>query len=407
MGGPSGLGRDSGTGIAPERQRPTLRGAFGVAEHAPRSAAVIETARCRAGRGGMGTSTMSTHTDQRAADRDELDTMPGLPAAAGPRVGSLADPAVVAVHVSKRFGEKDVVQGLTFEVERGQIFGIIGPSGGGKTTTMRMLLGVLRPTTGDLRVLGRQPHKFRRRDRERLGYLPQLFALFPELSVSENLNFAASVYGLSWFRRGRRIRRALEFVELWDARNRPAAQLSGGMQRRLGLAATLLHDPDVIFLDEPTAGIDPVLRAKFWDHFRELRDQGRTLIVTTQYVTESEYCDRIIALRDGQMAALGTPEEVRRRAMGGEVVHVTGADLGRQAVALMREVPGVRRIRRLDHDKLEVVVDEAGPLVPVLLDTLRMARIEVDEVSEQRPSFDDVFVRIMEDEDARAAQGVR
>ena len=343
---------------------------------------------------------MSMQTDRHVSSDGRPGT-PDTPAHADHRrAGALMDPAVVAVHVSKRYGDTDVVQGLTFEVERGQIFGIIGPSGSGKTTTMRMLLGVLRPTTGDLRVIGRQPHRFRRRERERLGYMPQLFVLFPELSVSENLNFAASVYGVSWFGRGKRIRQALEFVELWDARNRPASKLSGGMQRRLELAATLLHNPEVVFLDEPTAGIDPVLRAKFWDHFRELRDQGRTLIVTTQYVTESEYCDRILAMKDGQMVAIGTPEEVRRRAMGGEVVHVAGPDLNRQAIALMREVPGVRRVRRLEHDRLELIVEDAGPLVPVLLDTLRMAHVEVDEVTEQRPSFDDVFVRLMEADDA-------
>ena len=179
------------------------------------------------------------------------------------------------------------------------------------------------------------------------------------------------------------------------------------MQRRLELAATLLRNPEVIFLYEPTVGIDPVLRSKVWDRFRELRDQGRTLIVTTQYVTESEYCDRILALKDGQLVALGEPEEVRKQAMGGEVVHVSGPDLNRQAVALMREVPGVRSIRRLEHDRLELVVDDAGPLVPVLLDTLRMGHVEVDEVTEQRPSFDDVFVRLMEADDARADLGVR
>ena len=347
----------------------------------------------------------------------QTDRLPTAPAVTDGRVapsapvdrhaGPLSDPAVVAVHISKRFGERDVVQGLSFEVERGQIFGIIGPSGSGKTTAMRMLLGVLRPTTGDLRVIGRPPHKFRRRERERLGYMPQLFVLFPELSVTENLDFAASVYGVSWFGRGKRIKQALEFVELWDARKRPAAQLSGGMQRRLELAATLLHNPEVIFLDEPTAGIDPVLRAKFWDHFRELRDQGRTIIVTTQYVTESEYCDRILALKDGQMVALGTPDEVRQRAMGGEVIHVVGSDLGRRAVAVIREVPGVRSVRRPDHDRLEVIVEDAGPLLPVLIDALRAANVEFDEVTEERPNFDDVFVRLMEDEDARSGHGSR
>jgi len=314
----------------------------------------------------------------------------------GQRRAVLGDPALVAVDIGKRFGDRDVVQGLSFEVQRGTIFGIIGPSGCGKTTTIRMLLGVLRPTSGDLRVLGRQPHKFRRRDRERLGYMPQQFVLFPELSVMENMGFSASIYGMSFFGRGRRIRRTLDLVELWDARDRPAGQLSGGMQRRLELAATLVHNPEVIFLDEPTAGIDPVLRAKFWEHFRALRDEGRTLICTTQYVTESEHCDEILVLREGQKVATGTPEEVRRLAMGGEVVTVSGPDLDRHAVVALRSVDGVQKVSWDGQDRLKVIVEDAGASVPVLMDALRTANVDVAEVSEEHASFDDVFVQLME-----------
>ena len=298
--------------------------------------------------------------------------------------------------VGKRFGERDVLTDISFDGPHGTIFGIIGPSGGGKTTMMRMLLGVLRPTTGELRVMGRQPEKFRIRDRERMGYLPQLFALFPELSVLENINFSASVYGMGWFHRGRRVRTTLDFVELWDARKRTASQLSGGMQRRLGLAATLVHTPQLIFLDEPTAGIDPVLRAKFWEHFRELRDEGRTLIVTTQYVTEAEYCDQIVVLKNGRLVTSGEPEEVRQRAMGGEVVTVAGPELGRRAVDTIQSVPSVRNVRRLPDGTLEVIVDAAGTAVPDLLEALRGAGVDVDSIDEQHPTFDDVFVRLME-----------
>lgn len=320
------------------------------------------------------------------------------PEPAGQRPAVLGDPDVVAVEIGKRFGDRDVVQGLSFEVQRGTIFGIIGPSGCGKTTTIRMLLGVLRPTSGDLRVLGRQPHRFRRRDRERLGYMPQQFVLFPELSVMENMGFAASIYGMSFFGRGRRIRRTLELVELWDARDRTAGQLSGGMQRRLELAATLVHNPEVIFLDEPTAGIDPVLRAKFWEHFRALRDEGRTLICTTQYVTESEYCDEILVLREGQKVATGTPEQVRRLAIGGEVVTVSGPNLDRHAVTAIRGVEGVHKVSWDGYDRLRVIVEDAGSTLPVLMEALKSASIDVDEVSEQHASFDDVFVQLMEDE---------
>jgi ABC-2 type transport system ATP-binding protein len=339
-------------------------------------------------------------TSERRADSQSIPTLVDARPRPEPierRRSPLGDPAAVAVEIGKRFGDREVVQGLSFEVQRGTIFGIIGPSGCGKTTTIRMLLGVFRPTSGDLRVLGRQPHKFRRRDRERLGYMPQQFVLFPELSVMENMGFAASIYGMSFLGRGRRIRRTLELVELWDARDRPAGLLSGGMQRRLELAATLVHNPEVIFLDEPTAGVDPVLRAKFWKHFRALRDAGRTLIVTTQYVTEADHCDEILVLREGRRIATGTPEQVRRQAMGGEVVTVSGPDLDRHAVAALREVDGVKKVTWAGRDRLEVIVDDAGSAVPDLIDALRAANVDVDEVTEERPSFDDVFVQLMED----------
>jgi ABC-2 type transport system ATP-binding protein len=232
--------------------------------------------------------------------------------------------------------------------------------------------------------------------------MPQQFVLFPELSVLENMGFAASIYGMGFFGRGKRIRRTLELVELWDARDRPAGLLSGGMQRRLELATTLIHNPEVMFLDEPTAGIDPVLRAKFWEHFRALRDEGRTLIVTTQYVTESEYCDEILVLSEGRRLAMGTPEEVRRLAMGGEVVTVAGPDLTRRAVTAIREVPGVMKVTWAGSDRLRVTVQDAGQAVPELLEALHAAGVEVDEVSEEHASFDDVFVQLM---DAQAGQG--
>jgi len=336
-----------------------------------------------------------------------------------PTADGAVDPAVVANRVGKRFGDTDVVKDLSFVVKKGTIFGIIGPSGGGKTTTMRMLLGVLKPTSGDLRVSVetsnwrrgprrqelRPPDRFRRRERERLGYLPQLFALFPELSVTENLNFAASIYGTSIFGRGKRIRQILDFVELWDARSKTAGQLSGGMQRRLGLAATLIHNPQIIFLDEPTAGIDPVLRAKIWEHFRELRDQGRTLIVTTQYVTESEYCDEIAVLKEGRLVATGTPEDVRRQAMGGDAVNVSGPELGRRAIQAIAGVDGYIHHRRLNENTIQVIVEDGSRALPLLVDALRDASVEVDTVAEERPTFDDVFVRLMEQEDDRAGTG--
>jgi ABC-2 type transport system ATP-binding protein len=236
---------------------------------------------------------------------------------AGGDAGALQDsPAVVLDDVSRRFGGAEVVRGLTFGVARRTICGLLAPSGGGKTTTLRLIAGIYPPSAGTVRVLGGAPSRFGEDERRRIGYMPQHFVLYPELSVRRNLEFMAGIYGLP--RRGRRerIEALLSLVDLADARDRAARRLSGGMQRRLQLAATLLHDPALLIIDEPTAGIDPLLRARFWEHFRALRDEGRTLIISTQYVTEAEYCDSVVLMRTGEVIAAGTPEELRARAFG-------------------------------------------------------------------------------------------
>lgn len=294
--------------------------------------------------------------------------------------------AVTLKNVSKRFGEVRAVSDLTFSVDRGQIFGLIGPSGCGKTTTVRMINGVHAPDDGQVSVLGR----------EQIGYMPQHFVLYPELSVWENLDFVASCYGVPMRGRGRRLAQMLDFVELTDARKTPAGQISGGMQRRLELACTLLHDPQLIIFDEPTAGIDPVLRAKFWDHFRHLRDQGRTLIVTTQYVTESEYCDVVAAMKDGRLVALGSPDIVRHLAIGGDIVHVAADALSREHLSIVEAVEGVRSVRRVGPEEAAVVVDAAGAATPRIVAALQSAGATNLQVQEQRPNFDEVFVRLME-----------
>src|SRR3712207_4171339 len=168
-------------------------------------------------------------------------------------------PAIEMQHVTKRFGDKVAVNDVSMTVPAGQIFGVVGPSGCGKTTTVRMMTGVYTPTEGSLRVLGATPRTFEKRARERIGYMPQEFVLYPTLTVWENLNFVASLYGLNWFRRRKRLEQLLDFVELREARNRLAENISGGMKRRLELACSLVHNPELLFADEPTAGVDPVL----------------------------------------------------------------------------------------------------------------------------------------------------
>jgi ABC-2 type transport system ATP-binding protein len=313
------------------------------------------------------------------------------------------DPGAQAIsidRVSKRFGDTRAVVDLTFNVGRGQIFGLIGPSGCGKTTTVRLVTGVHAPDQGRVVVLGREPRRFNANIREQIGYMPQHFVLYPELSVVENLDFAASCYGVPLRHRKRRLAAMLDFVELTDARHTAAGDVSGGQQRRLELACTLIHDPELIVVDEPTAGIDPVLRQKVWDHFRALRDQGRTILVTTQYVTESEYCDVVAAMKDGRLVALGTPDMVRQIAMGGEVVHVVAEGLTRAHEAAIEAVEGVHGVKRLSPDEVLVTVDEAGTAVPQIVAALQSAGATITTVSEQRPNFDEVFVRLMENEAA-------
>ena len=195
---------------------------------------------------------------------------------------SVLDQTVVAIEgVSRQYGDVAAVDNVTLQVPRGIILGVIGPSGSGKTTLIRMLTGTLAPTSGRLVVLGQNPRRFTRQARERLGYMPQHFVLYEELTAAENVSFVASLFGLLWPRRGRRVAEVLKLVDLWDARGRRARQLSGGMQRRLELACALVHDPELLFVDEPTAGLDPMLRTHVWDEFRRLRDLKRTLVVTT------------------------------------------------------------------------------------------------------------------------------
>lgn len=300
--------------------------------------------------------------------------------------------------VSARYGQTWVVRGLDLEVNRGTIFGLFGPSGSGKTTTLRLLLGLLSPDEGDVQVLGAEPSTFSARTRARIGYLPQLFVLYPELSVVENLDLVASLYGMGWWKRRAPMRRVLDFVELWDHRGKAARELSGGMLRRLELAAALVHDPELLIVDEPTAGIDPILRARFWEHFRSLRDDGRTVVVTSQYVTEAEYCDQIAMLGHGRQIARGTPSDVRRQAMGGEVIDVLADRLDQRIVDVLAHLDGVHDSQLLSFEALRLTVDLAAVAIPQVLAVLSAEGVGVRQVQEHRPNFDEVFVHLMKQE---------
>ena len=318
------------------------------------------------------------------------------PASAVPAAAPVVDgpPIISAVGLTRAFDERVAVDDVTFDVWPGTILGVVGPSGSGKTTTIRMLTGTLGRTGGDIRVLGEDPMEFSRRARGRIAYMPQLFSLYEDLSAQENVGFVAALYGIGPFRRGKRIRNALKVVDLWDARHRLARDLSGGMQRRLELACALVHDPDVLFIDEPTAGIDPLLRQSIWDELHDLRSQGRTLVVTTQYVTEAEYCDRVALIVDGELVALDQPETLRQMVFGGDVLQV---DTNRAVdPELLSSISGVAAVRQTAPRQLMVTVEAAATLTPRIIEALRNANVEVVGIEEHQPTFDEVFTGLVE-----------
>jgi ABC-2 type transport system ATP-binding protein len=217
-------------------------------------------------------------------------------------------PAVEAIGLRKTFGALVAVDGIDLALQPGRIYGLLGPNGAGKTTLIRLLAGLARATSGEARILGvRMPQ---REALSRIGYMPQSEAVYPELSVEENLAFFARLEGHA---DQASIDRALELVELVDRRRSPALELSGGMRRRLSLACTLVHDPAVLFLDEPTVGVDPALRVQFWAHFRRLAADGRTILVASHVMDEADRCDELLLVRAGKVIARGSGAELRTR----------------------------------------------------------------------------------------------
>lgn len=315
------------------------------------------------------------------------------------------EPAVRARGLTHVFESGEGVHELDLDVQPGTIFGFIGPSGSGKTTTIRLLTGVLAPQHGELTVLGKPPSEFDRTDRRRLGYMPQLSVLYPHLSLWENLTFSASLFGMPWRGRRERLSRQLKFVELDDARRRLLRDASGGMQRRLALAATLVHEPHILFLDEPTSGIDPILRKKIWDRLADLRDAGRTLFVTTQYVGDAANCDTVGVLAEGRLIALDTPDGLRRRAYGGELLKVvfTAPLPGAQRDQLAEAAAAINH-KRLAPSVIRLVVEDAKTAAPLVTAWASEAGREVESVEPELPAFDDVFVELVSKQTKQAPE---
>ena len=314
------------------------------------------------------------------------------PQLAAPRSGEASpDAAIIDFDgVGKSFGDTWIVRDLDLKVQPGTVLGLIGPSGSGKTSTVRLMNGAYRPDEGSVSVMGSDPTERDLRGRRAIGYLPQQPILFDELSLWENINFHASLNGMG-FRRKDRLRKMLELVELEGDESKQVRAASGGMQRRLALAATLAHDPALLMLDEPTAGIDPILRRRFWDHFHQLRDLGRTLVISTQFVDEASYCDVVGLLSEGRLVALDTPQALKRQASGGDLVEARkDGGLSDHDIDRMLRAPGVTSASRTSDESARVVVDPGTVLIEAAPD------VGLTGVADLQADWNDVFVELLD-----------
>jgi ABC-2 type transport system ATP-binding protein len=302
-------------------------------------------------------------------------------------------PAVSLDAVSKNYGEVVAVRDLSLSIEPGEMFGLIGPDGAGKTTTIRLMCGLLKVDAGSVRVLGRDPVKEHLRVTQSVGYLSQRFSLYGDLTVDENIAFFGEIHGLRM--RDPRIRerrdRLLEMTQLAPFRDRLADQLSGGMKQKLALACTLVHEPKVILLDEPTTGVDPVSRREFWKLLAEFLSQGITILMATPYLDEAERCSRVALLHEGRLLALDRPADLRS-SLAGDVMEVIAADRDR-ATRVLEQLPGVVDVQLLgerSHARLQPGAPLGDPAR--LSAALRESGIEPESVRRVPTSLEDVFI---------------
>jgi ABC-2 type transport system ATP-binding protein len=306
--------------------------------------------------------------------------------------------SVVVENLVKRFGSFVAVDRLNLAVGKGEVFGFLGPNGAGKSTTIRMLCGLLKPTSGRALVAGFDVARKPESVRQNIGYMSQKFSLYNDLTVMENLRLFAGLYSVPSAQLKSRIEWALSMANLKGRENLITATLPGGWKQRLALGCAVLHKPPIVFLDEPTSGVDPISRRQFWDLIHQMAQEGVTVFVTTHYMEEAEYCNRLALIFRGKMVALGTPSELKKNSMQGELLLVECAPLG-SALEILQSSPLVIDAAVFGN-ALHLVVTEADAAAPRVRQALEARNIAVPRIEKIRPSLEDVFVSLTSAGDA-------
>ncbi|HET9914354.1 MAG TPA: ABC transporter ATP-binding protein [Anaerolineales bacterium] len=300
----------------------------------------------------------------------------------------MTEPVISVENLTRRFGDFVAVDHINFDVQAGEVVGYLGPNGSGKTTTIRMLLGLLQPNEGKATVLGFDAFKQSEEVRARAGYMSQKFAIYDDLTVLENLTFYGGVYGIT---EKRRVLRTLGLVGLTGHESTLTRSLSAGWRQRLALGIALVHEPKLLFLDEPTSGVDPTARRAFWDLIYELAENGVTILVTTHYMDEAEYCERVGIMRAGKLLAMDTPSKLKQTIIPGDVWEVY-ADPLQDGLAVLPELEGVLRVG-LAGDHLRTITQK-GKKKEELLSALQAKGVSVKDIIIGEPTLEDVFISL-------------
>jgi ABC-2 type transport system ATP-binding protein len=303
------------------------------------------------------------------------------------------DQAIVVKNLSRHFGDFKAVDNISFTVKRGEIFGFLGPNGAGKSTTIRMLNGLLLPTSGEGSVGGFDIIRENEQIKQHIGYMSQRFSLYEDLTAEENLRFFGGVYGLGNSRLTQRLDEVLNLVNLTDRRHEITRHLPLGLKQRLALASAILHEPAILFLDEATSGVDPVSRRNFWDLIYAMAQEGRTILVTTHYMEEAEFCDRLVLIYQGRIIAEGTPGELKGQVTE-TILALTPADLDK-ALNLIKQLPQVSEVA-IFGDGLHVATprpEEAEPAISAALEANNLAFGGIERVL---PSLEDAFIELVQ-----------